>query len=744
MASEVRTEDNDVVSPGAPARALVDEARRLRKAGLNALGAASERRQAARDAYEAARDEVVAGQLATMPIARLKETTEGGVRLGAIETAGFSSVAKILNTTPQRLLQIRGVGDHSALQVIGAARQVERAMKDGLWLRFELDRRPKEQGELLKALATYEIAEHAIAPLRDDLEPLVSSLETLEKKAKKASSRVRLFFSRPRSREEAREALSQLKSVMEAAQTHDLQQRLEKAATKMKRSTKPGDVWSDYADRVASYNGLLVDVAGLSPDHDASQGFIPDELARRVHEHPLDTSLLNVSLRGYQAFGAKFALLQRHSMLGDEMGLGKTIEALAAMCHLQTQGASHFIVVCPASVLVNWLHEVERHSDLAALRLHGADRDSNFKAWSRRGGVGVTTFQSLQWLDGRDLDVAPALLVVDEAHYIKNPAARRTVLVQEFMRYAERTLFLTGTPMENRVDEFRTLIHHLQPTVARNVSALDGLAGAAAFRSAVAPVYLRRNQTDVLQELPPRIETEEWVELASEDLAAYRDAVAEGNFMAMRQAAYAPGTAAGAAKIARLVDLVEEATSNDRKLVIFSFFRGVLSAIADVLGDVAMGPLTGSVPPTKRQKLVDDFTSARRACALVSQIEAGGVGLNIQAASVVILAEPQWKPSAEEQAIARCHRMGQTRPVDVHRLLAEDSVDQRMLEILATKSALFDEYVRKSALKEISPDSVDISDLHTTKRVVSVAEEERRIIEIERQRLGLEETVAVE
>ena len=120
-------------------------------------------------------------------------------------------------------------------------------------------------------------------------------------------------------------------------------------------------------------------------------------------------------------------------------------------------------------------------------------------------------------------------------------------------------------------------------------------------------------------------------------------------------------------------------------------------------GDVAMGPLTGSVAPTKRQHLVDDFTAARTARVLVSQIEAGGVGLNIQAASVVILTEPQWKPSIEEQAIARCHRMGQARPVDVHRLLAEDSVDQRMLEILATKAALFDEYVRRSELKEISP-----------------------------------------
>jgi SNF2 family DNA or RNA helicase len=164
----------------------------------------------------------------------------------------------------------------------------------------------------------------------------------------------------------------------------------------------------------------------------------------------------------------------------------------------------------------------------------------------------------------------------------------------------------------------------------------------------------------------------------------------------------------------------------------------VLDLIAGELGDVAMGPLTGSVPPTKRQALIDGFTAAATARVLVSQIEAGGVGLNIQAASVVLLTESQWKPSIEEQAIARCHRMGQARPVDVHRLLAEDSVDQRMLEILATKAALFDEYVRRSELKEISPDAVDVSSIDEARRVASLAEEERRIIEAERQRLGLD------
>jgi SNF2 family DNA or RNA helicase len=234
--------------------------------------------------------------------------------------------------------------------------------------------------------------------------------------------------------------LADLDALLSDPRTADLEECLETGAIKMRDAAEPLDPWVDYVEHVANYNGLLVDVGGLSPDRAAAQGFIPDELARLVHEHTLDTSLLNVSLRGYQAFGAKFALLQHHAMLGDEMGLGKTIEALAAICHLQSEGASHFLVVCPASVLVNWLHEVDRHTDLAASRLHGSDRERNLRVWARRGGVGVTTFQSLNWLSKRQFDTPVALLVVDEAHYVKNPNARRTIAVRGFMHRAERTL----------------------------------------------------------------------------------------------------------------------------------------------------------------------------------------------------------------------------------------------------------------------------------------------------------------
>ena len=356
---------------------------------------------------------------------------------------------------------------------------------------------------------------------------------------------------------------------------------------------------------------------------------------------------------------------------------------------------------------------------------------------ARAGGVAITTYDSLRSLR-KPAGVDLGMLVVDEAHYAKNMAAERTKAVRQWAAATSRVLFLTGTPMENRVEEFRVLVGHLQPALVPRISTVDGMIGAGHFRAAVAPVYLRRNQDDVLQELPPRVDTQEWVELASRDLEAYRDAVAAGNFMAMRRAAYMPGSPVGSAKLGRLVEVIEEASANGRKVVVFSYFRDVLETVASVLGAVALGPLTGSTPPVHRQAMVDEFGARRGPAVLVSQIQAGGVGLNIQAASVVILTEPQWKPTIEDQAIARCHRMGQVRSVDVHRLLAEDTVDQRMLEILATKAVLFDEYVRRSELKDHSPDAVDVSDLKAADEVGSQVEAERRIIEMERKRLRME------
>jgi SNF2 family DNA or RNA helicase len=405
------------------------------------------------------------------------------------------------------------------------------------------------------------------------------------------------------------------------------------------------------------------------------------------------------------------------------MGLGKTVQAIAAMAHLAARGATHFLVVCPASVLINWSREVARHSTIPVVTLHGSGRARAVARWRAQGGVGVVTFGSLGAV--KLPPPRPALLVVDEAHYVKNHTAKRSQAVNLVAAESDRVLFLTGTPMENRIEEFRALIEHLRPEIAADMGPEHAAISVEAFRRAAAPVYLRRNQPDVLTELPELVQVDEWEQFGARDGAAYREAVRAGNFMAMRRAAFAVRRPHDSAKLTRLLELTGEALANGRKVVIFSYFRDVLAVVGAALGTDARGPITGSTPVADRQRIVDEFTAAPQPAALVCQIEAAGVGVNIQAASVVILCEPQVKPSIEYQAIARAHRMGQVRTVQVHRLLIADSVDERMIELLGSKAQLFDAYVRHSTIAHASPGAVDISEVQLAR--IIVAEEQQRL-----------------
>ncbi|MGH9213204.1 MAG: DEAD/DEAH box helicase [Acidimicrobiales bacterium] len=718
---------------GAAARRLLRRAEGDAMAAATVLVIVEGRRREARTAYEAARAEAVWDELRRLPLSRLRETTKDPLRLGPLEAVGYTTVASVVGARVGRLQVIGGVGPDTAGQIAVAAYALRRAIERTIRVRFDVDGRPDAQTSLLGFLRHLEAAEQLVEPVRDDLVGLAARVATLLPAASLAGSCLRMLFAGSARRRRAREALGELHCLVAASGIDHGDPRWQRALGLRPDAVEiDPSIWDDYQERAVAYNGLLVAIAGLDGDPDAVHGHIPSEIAERIDTHSLDTSLLDVSLRGYQAFGARFALAQGRAMLGDEMGLGKTIEALAAIGHLHASGATHSLVVCPASVLANWAHEIERHSVLPAFRLHGDDRRRILQAWVRRGGVGVVTYDSLRSLVVPD-GLPVALLVADEAHYVKNPAAQRTQATLRHIRAVDRVLFLTGTPMENCLEEFRNLVAHLRPDLAARMEPGAGLVGADAFRAAVADVYLRRNQSDVLAELPPRIDNDEWVEPTPADRRAYARAVRSGNFMAMRRAAFDAAGAGESAKLHRLVEIVDEAAGNGWKTVVFSSFLDVLRAVDQALDRRVAGLLTGRLDPTSRQALVDQFSASPQPLVLVSQIQAGGIGLNIQAASVVVLTEPQWKPSIEDQAVARLHRLGQVRPVHVHRLLAEGSVDQRMLEILTTKRHMFDEYVRMSDLKDASPHAIDVS----APAAAPQAQAERRIIELERRRLGL-------
>ena len=721
--------------PGMAARAVVADGRAVRDAVEAVLAAPGESRDVARRAYEAVRDQIVADALDVLPADRLRDLIGGKVTFGPLVDAGLETVGKVLATGPEALRRIPGVRRRAVRRIMAAAAQLRDSVKDGTRVRIDPDARTPEQTALIAALRRYERSRSALKG--PDLSPLASEIGRRLDPAARGASRPRMLFTfSGQKKQEARDALTELDAILSSKAVTTARKRLSRASAELAKAGREQQVtrlWNDFLARPVTYNGLLIEVAELDPAREAGQGFLPADIAEQVRVFPLDRSLLKTSLRGYQAFGAKFALVQERVILGDEMGLGKTVESLAAMCHLAAREATHFLVVCPASVVINWTREVERHTLLEARRLHlpGARRQAAEQEWAAKGGVAVTTFEALRTMP-EDLDVSVAMMVVDEAHYAKNPSALRTQAVSEWAGRSRRVLFLTGTPMENKVEEFRVLVGHLRPEVAEKLDITDEALDGTRFRERVAPVYLRRNAEDVLSELPDRLETQEWVALEGAAMRAYRKAVLEGNFMAMRRAAFDPGTVKGSAKLRRLVDIVGEAADGGRKVIVFSYFRDVLATVAEVLagrdgvfGIPVVGPLTGDISPAERQAMVDELTNAGGPAVLVSQIRAGGVGLNIQAASVIIIAEPQLTPSIEEQAIARAHRMGQVRPVDVHRLLSEDSVDQRILELLAAKREAFDEYARRSDMANATPDAINAGSEIELQHAIVAAERAR-------------------
>src|SRR5699024_2688491 len=258
------------------------------------------------------------------------------------------------------------------------------------------------------------------------------------------------------------------------------------------------------------------------------------------------THLRNLHLRGYQSFGARFTVVQKKVLLGDDMGLGKTIQAISVAAHLTaTEDNFRTLVVVPASVIVNWVRECRRFTDLPIFVAHGQDKKAAVTAWADTNGILICTYAG-----ARSLDIpAPCLIIADEAHMIKNPTSKRSQACARLITAADYVLLMTGTPLESKLSASVALIRYIQP--ALTTSGMSSLS-AGDFRVRTAPAHLRRNQADVLDELPERTGSIDWIELTPADRVAYDDQVRAGNWMGMRRSAMlAPKTSAISAKMKR-------------------------------------------------------------------------------------------------------------------------------------------------------------------------------------------------
>ncbi|TGD95038.1 DEAD/DEAH box helicase [Methylobacterium nonmethylotrophicum] len=439
------------------------------------------------------------------------------------------------------------------------------------------------------------------------------------------------------------------------------------------------------------------------------------------------------TLRPYQAEGLSWLAFLREAGLGgilaDDMGLGKTVQALALIAREKAEGRLDrpALVIAPTSLMANWHREAARFApDLRVLVLHGLGRREQFDAIDGHDLV-LTTYP----LVARDHAVLGArdwhLLILDEAQTIKNPDAATTQLIHGLS--ARHRFCLSGTPLENNLAELWSLFSFACPgllgerrTFARAWRTPIEKQGDAdrsrALARRIRPFLLRRTKEEVASDLPPKTEITEEVELGEAQRALYesirlamharvREAIAAKGWersrivvldalLKLRQACCDPrllklaqAGEAGSAKLERLEELLDALLAEGRRVLVFSQFTSMLDLIKPRLerAGIAHAELTGRT--RDRDGAVRRFESGAVPVFLVS-LKAGGTGLNLVAADTVILYDPWWNPAVEAQAVDRAHRIGQDKPVFVHKLVAARSIEEKMEALKARKSALAD------------------------------------------------------
>lgn len=710
------------------AKRLIDEHREL-KTKLSKAEAYSDHCKAnISKASEALVAQEVLNVLKDIPIEEINRDKRG-FRIKALRDYGYNSIADISTASVYTIASVHGISEDTAYSIKKVVDDIVSKARQGVKIRLSVDNKNVKATELVSAISRYKRGKPYTETCRQILNTKSKQIDYALEDLAPAKSGFKWFFTSSVNKQKAIEAYNTLGKLLKSEYSKEAKEALE-SLDAVNRSTGTED-WQNFSENSINFFNVLEDVnPGILGTDDAMYG-LPEELAREIQEECFFPEGLLCELRRYQEWGVKYTLHQSRVLLGDEMGLGKTIQAIAAMVSLRNTGATHFVVVCPASVITNWCREIRKMSLLSVTKIHGAGRASAFKAWLKSGGVAVTTYETTSHFK-MDNNFKFTLLVVDEAHYIKNPEARRTVNVKNISNHAERLLFMTGTALENKVDEMISLIQILQPSIASQVAGMAFMASAPQFREKVAPVYYRRKREDVLTELPELIESKEWCSMLTEEEQVYEQAVLSKRYADARRVSWNVDELQNSSKAKRLLEIIEEAEDDGRKVIVFSFFLDTIRKITELLGNKCLNPINGSVTPQRRQEIIDEFDISPAGTVLAAQIQSGGTGLNIQSASVVILCEPQFKPSIENQAISRAYRMGQARNVLVYRLLCENTVDEKITSLLESKQAIFDAFADQSvAAKE----SLELDD----KKFGDIIKEEIERINAKHGKSGIKE-----
>jgi SNF2 family DNA or RNA helicase len=457
-------------------------------------------------------------------------------------------------------------------------------------------------------------------------------------------------------------------------------------------------------------------------------------------------STLQADLRYYQREGFEWLARLAHwgvgGCLADDMGLGKTLQSLAVMLNLATDGPS--LVVAPTSVSTNWQSEVRRFTPTLNVKLFaGKDRKKIVKSLGKFDLL-ITTYTLLQQENELLSEVQWQTIILDEAQAIKNSATKRSQAAMALQ--ARFKLITTGTPIENHLGELWNLFHFINPGLLGSLSEFNerfaipieryqDREAKLNLKKLIRPFILRRIKSQVLEELPSRTEVTLDVEMSEQEkhfyealrqnalelLESARDKKGRHlqiltEIMRLRQACCNPQlidplNGIESSKLRVFASIIDELLESNHKVLVFSQFIGHLSIIRKYLDQqrISYQYLDGATSAKQRKIRVDAFQSGQGDLFLIS-LKAGGLGLNLTAADYVIHMDPWWNPAIEDQASDRAHRIGQTRPVTIYRLVCKDTIEEKIVKLHQEKRDLADSLLEGSDIsaKMNSDDLLDL------------------------------------
>jgi superfamily II DNA or RNA helicase len=449
-------------------------------------------------------------------------------------------------------------------------------------------------------------------------------------------------------------------------------------------------------------------------------------------------NLLSTPLYPYQEQGAMHLTFGRRAMLADDMGLGKTVQAIAASSLLhQLRDIQRVLVVCPASLKHQWAREIQRFTSLSVNIVEG-NLQARRSLYQNPAFFNIINYE-LVLRDEEDLRrLRPGLIILDEAQRIKNWRTKTADAVKRLR--SPYAFVLTGTPLENRLDELYSIFQFIDPNILGPLWRFNqrffqverrpsgsykvlGYKNLDELRAQISPYVLRRVRDEVLEDLPDRIDNNFFVPMTAPQWDAYdefRSTVAKliatarrrpltpkehkillgalvkmrliCNALALHNPDLSPKerekTSPKLQELAEILD--DEVANNGHKAILFSQWTNMLHLTYPVLERLNLGyvTLSGDVPTPKRGALIERFFEDDD-CKVFLSTDAGGVGLNLQAASLVLNLDLPWNPAVLDQRIARAHRHGQPHTVNVINLVAKGTIEERMLDTLAAKRDVF-------------------------------------------------------